>query len=86
MDLKDINIILGRVNEEMKSASNNVSNDSEEEESEVVTGGRNGDENSYSDGESATDDSVELTAEQEEHYELMIEHMALSMIVFEASR
>ena len=63
IDLNDINIALEQVSKEIKSMSNGYSNDSEEEESEVVTRERNRDDISCSDAGSATDDSKELIAE-----------------------
>ena len=43
-------------------------------------------EKSCSNEGSDTDNSEKLTAEQEEYYKLMMEHMALEMADFKASR
>ena len=56
-----------------------------EEYSELVIGGR-GKESSSSNTGSSTDESTKFIEEQEEHFKLTMECMALEMVVFEASK
>ena len=61
------------------------SENSAEECSEVEIRGRE-EESSLSDVGSSTDESTKLTEEQEEHYQAIIECIALNLVAFEASR